>query len=161
MNPVNLKKEIIDGKTALGVEFGTTRIKAVLINREFLPIASGSHRWENRYENGVWTYTLEDIWGGIKDCYKNLYQNVLNKYNIKLRNVGAIGISAMMHGYMPFDEEDNLLVPFRTWRNIMTEEAANYLTNLFNFNIPQRWVIAHLYQTILNKEPHIRDVNSP
>ena len=159
MNQEDIKKEIIDGKTALGVEFGTTRIKAVLINKEFLPVASGSHRWENRYENGVWTYTLEDIWGGLQDSYKNLYQDVRNKYDIQLRNIGAIGFSAMMHGYMPFDKEDNLLVPFRTWRNIMTEEASNRLTKLFSFTIPQRWTIAHLYQAMLNEEPHIKQIN--
>ena len=159
MNQKNIKNEIIDGKTVLGVEFGTTRIKAVLINEEFLPIGSGSHKWENRYENGVWTYTLEDIWAGLRDSCKNLYQDVLDKYGCQLRKVGAIGISAMMHGYMPFDEEDNLLVPFRTWRNIMTEEASNHLTKLFNFTIPQRWTIAHLYQAILNEEPHIREIN--
>lgn len=159
MNKEKIKKSIIDGKTALGIEFGTTRIKAVLVNEELLPIASGSHGWENRYENGVWTYSLEDIWAGLQDCYKNLFQDVLNKYDCHLRTIGTIGISAMMHGYMPFDVEDNLLVPFRTWRNIMTEEASNILTELFNFNIPQRWTIAHLYQSILNDEPHIRDIN--
>lgn len=159
MNQKKLENEIINGKTALGIEFGTTRIKAILVNEELLPIASGSHGWENRYENGVWTYSLEDIWTGIQDCYKNLHRDVLDKYHCRLKTVGAIGISAMMHGYMPFDAEDNLLVPFRTWRNIMTEEACTLLTELFNFNIPQRWTIAHLYQSILNNEPHIRDIS--
>ena len=136
------KDAIIEGKTTLGVEFGTTRIKSVLINEAHVPIASGSHRWENRYENGLWTYTLEDIWGGLQDSYRNLRQDVQEKYGVELQTLGAIGFSAMMHGYMPFDEHDNLLVPFRTWRNIITEDAADRLTKLFNFNIPQRWSIA-------------------
>ena len=153
------KDAIIEGKTTLGVEFGTTRIKSVLINEAHVPIASGSHRWENRYENGLWTYTLEDIWGGLQDSYRNLRQDVQEKYGVELQTLGAIGFSAMMHGYMPFDEHDNLLVPFRTWRNIITEDAADRLTKLFNFNIPQRWSIAHVFQAILNEEPHIGKID--
>lgn len=159
MDQDKIRNEIINGKTALGIEFGTTRIKAVLVDEELVPIASGSHGWENRYEYGVWTYSLDDIWAGLQDCYKNLYQDVLNKYDCQLIKIGAIGISAMMHGYMPFDAEDNLLVPFRTWRNIMTEEACAFLTGLFNFNIPQRWTIAHLYQAIIKNEPHISQIS--
>ena len=159
MNEENIKNAIIEGKTTLGVEFGTTRIKSVLINEAHVPIASGSHRWENRYENGLWTYTLEDIWSGLQDSYHNLRQDVQEKYGVELQTLGAIGFSAMMHGYMPFDEHDNLLVPFRTWRNIITEDAADRLTNLFNFNIPQRWSIAHVFQAILNKEPHIGKID--
>ncbi len=159
MKQDDVVKEILDGKTALGIEFGTTRIKAVLINEEFVPIASGSESWENRYEDGIWTYTLDDIWTNLQASYRNLYQDVFDTYGIQLKNIGAIGFSAMMHGYMPFDKNDNLLAPFRTWRNIMTEDASTRLTKLFNFYIPQRWSIAHLYQAILNEEPHVKDIN--
>jgi sugar (pentulose or hexulose) kinase len=147
------------GKTILGIEFGSTRIKAVLIGEDHSPIASGSHEWENRYENGVWTYTLEDIWTGLQDCYQKLGQEVLEKYNTPLRTIGAIGFSGMMHGYMVFDKNDHLLVPFRTWRNTTTGSAAEQLTELFQFNIPQRWSIAHLYQVILNQEPHVKEIS--
>lgn len=159
MKQEGIRKAIIDGKTALGVEFGTTQIKVVLINEKFLPIASGSHRWENRYENGIWTYTLDDIWGGLQASYQSLRKDVHEKYDIELKTVGAIGFSAMMHGYMPFDKNDNLLVPFRTWRNIITEDAADRLSKLFNFTIPQRWSIAHVFQAVLNEEPHIGEID--
>jgi sugar (pentulose or hexulose) kinase len=158
MNQNNTQKAIESGKTALGIEFGSTRIKAVLIGEDHLPIASGSHEWENRYENGIWTYSLEDIWTGLQDCYRNLSNEVLEKYNTPLKSIGAIGFSAMMHGYMPFDQDGSLLVPFRTWRNTITGQAAEKLTDLFQFNIPQRWSIAHLYQAILNQETHIKDI---
>jgi sugar (pentulose or hexulose) kinase len=158
MNPTDIQKALESGKTALGIEFGSTRIKAVLISENHLPIASGSHEWENRYENGIWTYSLEDIWTGLQDSFQQLSNEVLEKYQTPLKTVGAIGFSAMMHGYMPFDKDGNLLVPFRTWRNTITGEAAAQLTDLFQFNIPQRWSIAHLYQAILNKEPHIPDI---
>jgi sugar (pentulose or hexulose) kinase len=154
-----MKTAVLDDKTALGIEFGTTRIKAILINETHIPIASGSHVWENRFEHGIWTYTLEDIWTGLQDSFHNLCIDVIKKYRAPLKKVGAIGISAMMHGYMPFDKKDNLLVPFRTWRNLTTEKASSYLTELFNFNIPQRWCIAHLYQAILNEEHHIGEIN--
>ncbi|MGN1188735.1 MAG: xylulokinase, partial [Lachnospiraceae bacterium] len=114
-----------------------------------------SHEWENRYENGIWTYSLEDIWGGLADCYANLKADVKDKYGVTIKRLGAIGFSAMMHGYMVFDKEGELLVPFRTWRNSITEEAADKLTALFNYNIPQRWSIAHLYQAMLNNEEHL------
>jgi len=154
----NAKESILAGKTALGIEFGSTRIKGVLIDENNDTIASGSHDWENRYENGIWTYSMDDIRLGLQDCYANLAKDVKDKYDITLTSVGAIGISAMMHGYIPFDKDDNLLVPFRTWRNNITEQASMELTELFAFHIPQRWSIAHLYQAILNKEPHVKDI---
>ena len=159
MNQNDTQKEIESGKSALGIEFGSTRIKAVLIGNDHTPIASGSHEWENRYENGTWTYSLEDIWSGLQDSFQKLSQDVSEKYNTPLKTIGAIGFSAMMHGYMAFDKDGNLLVPFRTWRNIITAQASEQLTDLFQFNIPQRWSIAHLYQAILNKEPHIREIS--
>jgi sugar (pentulose or hexulose) kinase len=159
MNQNDIQKVVERGKTVLGIEFGSTRIKAVLIGEDHTPIASGSHEWENRYENGVWTYSLEDVWKGLQDSYRKLSSEVLEKYNTPLKTVGAIGFSAMMHGYMAFDKDGNLLVPFRTWRNTMTAQAAEKLTGLFQFNIPQRWSIAHLYQAILNKEPHVRQIS--
>jgi sugar (pentulose or hexulose) kinase len=159
MNQIDIKKAIESGKTALGIEFGSTRIKAVLIGEEHAPIASGSHEWENRHENGIWTYSLEDVWSGLQDSYRKLSAEVIGKYGVALQTVGSLGFSAMMHGYMAFDEDGNLLVPFRTWRNTITGQAAEKLTALFQFNIPQRWSIAHLYQAILNKEPHVREVH--
>ncbi len=159
MDRSNIQKSIEGGKTVLGIEFGSTRIKAVLIGADHTPIASGSHEWENRYENGVWTYSLEDVWKGLQDSYQKLCAEVLENYNAPLQTIGAIGFSAMMHGYMAFDKNGNLLVPFRTWRNTMTEQASQELTELFQFNIPQRWSIAHLYQAILNKEPHVKDIS--
>jgi sugar (pentulose or hexulose) kinase len=159
MNQNNTKKAIESGKTVLGIEFGSTRIKAVLIGEDHTPIASGSHEWENRYENGIWTYSLEDIWMGLQESYRKLKDEVLEMYDTPLQTIGAIGFSAMMHGYMAFDKDGNQLVPFRTWRNTMTGQAQNELIDLFQFNIPQRWSIAHLYQAILNKESHVKDIN--
>jgi sugar (pentulose or hexulose) kinase len=158
MNPSNTPKAIESGETTLGIEFGSTRIKAVLIGTDHSPIASGSYDWENRYEGGVWTYHLEDVWTGLQESFRQLRSDVQSKYNVPLKTVGAIGFSAMMHGYLAFDKRGKLLVPFRTWRNTTTANAAEQLTKLFQFNIPQRWSIAHLYQAILNKEPHIRDI---
>ncbi len=143
------------GKTVLAVELGSTRIKAVLVDENDAPIASGGYEWQNRYENGIWTYSLQDVWTGLQASYRQLCSEVLAKYGAPLKTLGAIGFSAMMHGYMAFDRDGNLLVPFRTWRNTITGEAAAQLTELFEFNIPQRWSIAHLYQAILNREPHI------
>jgi sugar (pentulose or hexulose) kinase len=151
---------IESGKTGLGVEFGSTRIKAVLIGADHAPIASGSYDWENRFESGVWTYHLDDVWTGLQESYRKLSSEVLREYDTPLKTVGAIGFSAMMHGYLAFDEHANLLVPFRTWRNTLTAQAAEQLTSLFQFNIPQRWSIAHLYQAILNHEPHVREIAS-
>ncbi len=149
---------ISSGRAVLGIEFGSTRIKAVLIGEDHVPIASGSHDWENRYENGIWTYHLEDIWDGLQDSYKKLSTEVKERYGITIHKLAAIGFSAMMHGYMAFDAKGELLVPFRTWRNTITEEAAEKLSATFDFNIPQRWSIAHLYQAILNGEEHVRDI---
>ncbi|MBN2392223.1 MAG: FGGY-family carbohydrate kinase [Anaerolineae bacterium] len=159
MNPKEIQKAVEQGETTLGVEFGSTRIKAVLIGTGHEPIASGSYDWENRYENGIWTYHLEDVWTGLQESYRKLSSEVLEKYGIPLRRVGAIGFSAMMHGYLPFDQDGNLLAPFRTWRNTITGQAAEQLTELFQFSIPQRWSIAHLYQTLLNRESHVRAIH--
>jgi len=145
-------------KTSLGIELGSTRIKAVLIDDSFNVLAQGSFIWENKYENDIWTYDLNDALVGIKKCYAELKTNFESKFNMKLTEVGSIGISGMMHGYLAFDEDWNLLVPFRTWRNTITKEASDKLTSLFNFNIPQRWSIAHLYQAILNGEKHVKKI---
>ena len=153
------QKAIKLGKTALGIELGSTRIKSVLISEDHAPIATGSYDWENRYENGIWTYNLEDIWTGVKESYRKLSSEVYQNYNTPLQTMGAIGFSAMMHGYMTFDINDHLLVPFRTWRNTITRQASKELTDLFQFNIPQRWSIAHLHQAILNKESHVKDIS--
>ena len=155
---MTVQEKIRNNKTYLGIEFGSTRIKAVLIDDTFAPIASGSHQWENRFENGVWTYSEDDIIGGLRDCYADLIRDISEKYGVVPKSYGAMGISGMMHGYMAFDENDKLLVPFRTWRNTMTEQAAAELSELFGFNIPQRWSIAHLYQAILNKEEHVSKI---
>ena len=149
---------IQEGRGVLGIEFGSTRIKAVLIDENHNPIAAGDHEWENRLENGVWTYRLEEIWEGLQDSYAKLAEDVKNTYQIQLTRLGAIGFSGMMHGYMPFNAAGELLVPFRTWRNTMTEEACKKLIPVFNFNIPQRWSIAHLYQAILSGEDHVKDI---
>ena len=151
----NTKQDIRDGKTSLGVEFGSTRIKAVLIDSTHAPVASGSFEWENRLEDGVWTYHLDDVWAGLQAAYRGLADEVRELYDETLETVGSIGFSAMMHGYLAFGAEGELLVPFRTWRNTMTAEASEKLTKLFDFPIPQRWSIAHLYQAILNKEAHL------
>jgi len=159
MNRNDTPKAIESGKTVLGIEFGSTRIKAVLIGEDHMPLASGSYEWENRYENGIWTYSLEDVWTGLQESYQKLSSEVFENYNIPLQTVGAIGFSGMMHGYMAFDKDENLLVPFRTWRNTITGQASEELTELFQFNIPQRWSIAHLHQATLNKESHVRDIS--
>lgn len=159
MDRNDIQKAIESGKTVLGIELGSTRIKSVLIGEDHRSIASGSYEWENRYENGIWTYPLDEVWTGLQDSYRQLSNDVFEKYNIQLQTIGAIGFSAMMHGYLAFDKEGNLLVPFRTWRNTITGQAAEKLTELFKFNIPQRWSVAHLYQAILNKEPHVGDIS--
>ena len=152
------KEAIRQGKTALGIEFGSTRIKAVLIDGAGKVLAVGIHDWENSFENGIWTYHLDEIYDGLQRCYHALKQSVKERYGLTLTRVGSIGISAMMHGYMPFDKDGKLLVPFRTWRNTITEEASDVLSEKFNFHIPQRWTIAHLYQAILNGEEHVKDI---
>ena len=155
---MDTKLLIEEGKTSLGIEFGSTRIKAVLIDEKGTPLAAGGYEWENQYINGIWTYALEDVWKGLQACYQDLLADVKKQYDTTITKIGSIGFSAMMHGYLAFDKDDNLLVPFRTWRNTITEEAAEKLTKEFNYNIPQRWSISHLYQAILNKEEHVKDV---
>ncbi len=152
---MTVSEKIRQGRTFLGIELGSTRIKACLADDTYTPIAEGSHTWENRFENGYWTYSLEDIHSGIQKCYADLAKNVCEKYGEELTALGSMGISAMMHGYMAFDENGTLLTPFRTWRNTTTAQAAGELTELLQFNIPQRWSISHLYQAILNGEEHI------
>jgi sugar (pentulose or hexulose) kinase len=129
-----------------------------LIWQDHRPIASGSSDWENRHENGVWTYPLEEVWAGLQESYRSLSGEILEQYHVPLQTIGALGFSGMMHGYLAFDRDGNLLAPFRTWRNTLTRPAAESLTDLFQFNIPQRWSIAHLYQAILNKEPHVGEI---
>ncbi|MGN1376470.1 MAG: xylulokinase [Prevotella sp.] len=155
-----MSKQLIEsGKAVLGIEFGSTRIKAVLIDESHNPIAQGSHEWENRLVDGLWTYSIDAIWNGLQDCYSDLCQNVRQQYGVEIKRLSAIGISAMMHGYMAFDKEENILAPFRTWRNTNTACAAEELSRLFNFNIPLRWSISHLYQAILNKESHVGNID--
>lgn len=154
-----IRNTIKNGNAVLGIEMGSTRIKAILIDEKHNPIASGAHDWENRFENGVWTYHLDDVRAGLQDAYKKLKADVEEKYGVKLTTLKAMGFSAMMHGYLPFDKDGKQLAEFRTWRNTITEQAAAELTSLFSFNIPQRWSIAHLYQAILNKEEHIPNID--
>lgn len=156
---MDVKNLLEEGKGILGIEFGSTRIKAVLIDEKGTPLASGSHEWENRLTDGIWTYTLDDIWSGLADCYADLASDVKKKYDVVLKKFASIGFSAMMHGYLAFGKEGELLVPFRTWRNTITEEAAAKLTEVFQYNIPQRWSIAHLYQAILKKEEHVGKID--
>ncbi|MEH7314324.1 ATPase [Priestia megaterium] len=151
----SIKQAIARGKTSLGIELGSTRIKAVLIDENFETIASGSYEWENLLEDGFWTYNLLDIITGLQSAYREMKQEVERSYGITIRTVGSIGVSAMMHGYMAFDKTGELLVPFRTWRNATTSAAAKELTEHFQFNIPERWSIAHLYQAIINQEKHL------
>lgn len=146
---------IREGRAVLGIEFGSTRIKAVLTDGSNNPVASGSHEWENRLENGLWTYREEDIITGLQCCYASVAGDVRSRYGVELTSLAAMGISGMMHGYIALDGEDRLLVPFRTWRNTVTEEASRILTGELGFHIPQRWSAAHLYQAILNKEEHV------
>lgn len=153
-----MKDYIESGKAVLGIEFGSTRIKAVLIGEDKSPIASGSHDWENSLVDGIWTYSLEEIWSGLQDCYSKMAADAEEKYGAKITKLASIGFSAMMHGYMVFDKDGKLLVPFRTWRNTITEQASKELTELFGYPIPQRWSIAHLYQAILNGEEHVKNI---
>ncbi len=155
---MNAKETIEAGRAILGIEFGSTRIKAVLVDEANVPIAQGSHEWENQLVNGLWTYTTESIWFGLQSCYADLRANVLKKYEVEIEHLAAIGISAMMHGYMAFDKTNKIQVPFRTWRNTNTGAAAAELSSLFKFNIPLRWSISHLYQCILDEEPHVPEI---
>lgn len=154
-----MQKFIQEGRTALGIEFGSTRIKAVLVDEQNSTLASGSHEWENRYINGLWTYSQEDVLFGLKDVYAKLKSDVKEKYGLTLKKIGAIGVSAMMHGYLVFNKKNELLTPFRTWRNNNAAKAAEKLTEIFNYHIPARWSIAHLYQAILNKESHVKEIS--
>ncbi|MCE5285092.1 MAG: FGGY-family carbohydrate kinase [Pelosinus sp.] len=154
-----IKNSIMSGKTVLGIELGSTRIKAVLLGEDNTTIAAGSHDWENQYVNNIWTYSLEVVWAGVQASYQQMAEEVQKKYGVSLQRIGAIGFSAMMHGYMAFNKRGELLVPFRTWRNTITEKASEELTKLFNYHIPQRWSIAHLYQAILNGEEHTKDIS--
>ena len=153
------KSTIETGKAILGIEFGSTRIKAVLIDPENHPIAQGSHTWENQLVDGLWTYSIEEIWYGLQDCYADLRANVKKQYDTEIETLAAIGVSAMMHGYMAFDKNEEILVPFRTWRNTNTGQAAAALSELFVYNIPLRWSISHLYQAILNNEKHVNEID--
>ncbi|ABJ64809.1 xylulokinase [Levilactobacillus brevis] len=159
MNLVETAQAIEAGQVSLGIELGSTRIKAVLVTDDFNTIASGSYVWENRFEDGVWTYPLEEVWSGIQQSYTQMAADVQSKYHASLKHINAIGVSAMMHGYLAFDKNNELLVPFRTWRNNITGQSADELTKLFDFNIPQRWSIAHLYQAVLNDEDHVAKVD--
>lgn len=150
---------ISEGKAVLGIEFGSTRIKAVLIDTVSNPIAQGSHEWENQLVDGLWTYSLDAIWAGFQDCYAQLRKDVSQRYGVEIEKLAAIGISAMMHGYMAFNAQQNILVPFRTWRNTNTGAAAAELSKLFNYNIPLRWSISHLYQCILDGNEHVKNID--
>lgn len=153
-----IQQAIRGGQTALGIELGSTRIKAVLIGPDHTPIASGDHTWENRLENGVWTYRLQDVWAGVQAAFAALAADVQTRYGVPLATVGAMGVSGMMHGYLPFDAGGRQLAPFRTWRNTITGPAADRLTEFLQYNIPQRWSIAHLYQAVLNGEDHVNRI---
>ena len=153
------KSTIEAGRAVLGIELGSTRIKAVLIDEENKPIAQGSHTWENQLVDGLWTYSIDAVWNGLQDCYADLRADVQRQYGVEIEKLAAIGVSAMMHGYMAFDKQQEILVPFRTWRNTNTGPAAAKLSELFVFNIPLRWSISHLYQAILNDESHVGDID--
>ncbi|MBP3541296.1 MAG: FGGY-family carbohydrate kinase [Clostridia bacterium] len=159
MDKQHIAQIISGGKAVIGIELGSTRIKAVLIDDTHAPVASGDHTWENRLENGVWTYSLDEVWQGLQDAFANLKADVEKQYGVKLTTAAGMGFSAMMHGYLPFDKDGKQLAEFRTWRNTMTEEAAAKLTELFQFNIPQRWSIAHLCQAMLKGETHVKDID--
>ncbi|MBP2632976.1 MAG: Carbohydrate kinase [Firmicutes bacterium] len=158
MNLVEISQAIKEGRISLGIELGSTQIKSVLVTDDFKTVASGCYVWENQYKEGIWTYPLDQVWEGIRESYRQLTADVKSKYHQSLIHIGSIGISAMMHGYLAFSEEDELLTPFRTWRNNTTSPATDRLTKLFGFNIPQRWCIAHLYQAVLNEEEHVRKI---
>lgn len=158
MTQKKLTKSINFEETSLGIELGSTRIKAVLIDNQYNTIASGEFEWENQFIDGIWTYDLDDVWVGLQQAYKNLAENVEQTYGTNIKRVGSLGISGMMHGYMPFDKEGNLLSRFKTWRNSDTDKAVEELSELFQFNIPHRWSIAHLYQAILNNETHVKNI---
>ncbi|MBQ9911059.1 MAG: ATPase [Lachnospiraceae bacterium] len=155
---MDIRRLIDEGRGIVGIEFGSTRIKAVLIDENHVPAASGDYTWENRFENGVWTYPEHQFYEGLQECFSALQEDVESQYGTKIKKLKALGFSAMMHGYLAFNDRDELLVPFRTWRNTITGEAAAELSELFHFNIPQRWTIAHVRQAVLNREPHLKDL---
>ena len=155
---INVKDAIRNGSTALGIEFGSTNIKGVLVDEKGAVLATGSFGWENSLIDGIWTYSQDEILNGLKSCYTDLRQAVEDKYEVKPDRYGALGISAMMHGYIALDKDGNMLAPFQTWRNSNTQKAADELTELFKFNIPLRWTIAHLYQCMLDNEEHLKDL---
>jgi sugar (pentulose or hexulose) kinase len=157
-NSVEIRSVIENGKTSIGIELGSTRIKTVLIGEDGFPIASGSFDWENSYLNNIWTYGLDEVWTGIQSSFSKMAEDVKQKFEVEVTSTGSIGFSGMMHGYMVFGESGNLLVPFRTWRNNITGPASEELTRLFDYPIPQRWSIAHLYQSIMNGEHHVSDI---
>lgn len=160
IDPGGARDVIETGRASLGIEFGSTNIKACLIGPDFSPLASGSHVWENELVDGRWTYPIEAVWGGLQSCYAGLVADVQRRYDVTPTSLRAIGISAMMHGYLAFGSDGELLVPFRTWRNTSTGKAATELTEALGFNIPQRWSIAHLYQAVLDDEPHVGQIAS-
>ena len=152
---IDARQAIAEGRTALGIELGSTRIKAVLTDEDHAPLAVGSHDWENQFVDRIWTYSLDAVWTGLQQCYAALAADVQQRYDVELTSVGALGVSAMMHGYLAIDSDGELLTPFRTWRNTNTGEAAERLSAAFGHNIPHRWSVAHLYQAILNGEDHL------
>src|SRR4029453_10078261 len=154
----NTSQAIIEGHTAMGIELGSTRIKAVLIGPDHAPIAVGSHDWENQFIDRTWTYSLDAVWGGLQGCYATLVADVQRRYDVELISVGALGVSAIMHGYLAFSSDGELLTQFRTWRNTNTAKSAERLSAEFGHNIPHRWSIAHLYQAILNGEEHVSSI---
>lgn len=160
MNSLNeVKKTLESGKAVLGIELGSTRIKAVLVDQMGSVIETGGFDWENSLIDGIWTYSLDEVWTGIQGCYKDLVERVKEKYDVRINKLSAMGVSAMMHGYLPFDKDGSQLAEFRTWRNTFTGQAANELTELFQYNVPERWSIAHLYHAILNKEEHVKEID--
>lgn len=158
-NTAEIKSAILNGQTSVGMELGSTRIKTVLIGPDNFPIASGSFDWENSYIDNIWTYSIDEIWEGVQASFRKMTEDVKAKYDVEFTKTGSLGFSGMMHGYMVFDKDDKQLVPFRTWRNNFTGQASEELTELFDYPIPQRWNIAHLYQAILNKEEHVKDIS--
>lgn len=157
--PQKIAEKIRGGRTALGIEFGSTQIKAVLIDDTYRTIASGDYQWASHLEDGLWSYSKEEIWKGLQSAYASMADDVYNAYGERLTFIGHIGFSAMMHGYLAFDKAGELLVPFRTWQNTNTSEAHEKLSELFQYNIPERWSVAHLYQAVLNKEEHVGKVD--
>ncbi|OMQ14069.1 ATPase, partial [Modestobacter sp. VKM Ac-2676] len=146
---------ITSGRTAVGIELGSTRIKAVLIGPDHAPLAVGSHDWENQLVDRRWTYSLDAVWAGVQQSFAALAEDVRRRHGVELTTVGALGVSAMMHGYLAFDAEGQLLTPFRTWRNTNTGQATERLSAEFGCNIPHRWSVAHLYQAVLDREEHV------